>query len=54
MKALAEMESSGLVALMHDDKYEDLARMYGLFRRVEGGLALIRDMMHKHVKEVRV
>lgn len=28
MRGLAEMESSGLVALLREDKYEDLGRMY--------------------------
>jgi hypothetical protein len=32
MKALVEMEGSGLVPLLMDDKYEDLARMYSLFK----------------------
>lgn len=34
MTALVEMENSGLIALLRDDKYEDLARMYSLFRCV--------------------
>jgi hypothetical protein len=32
MKALVEMEGSGLVPLLMDDKYEDLGRMYSLFK----------------------
>jgi cullin 3 len=51
-KALAETEGSGLVSLLKDDRHDDLARMYGLFRRVEGGLALMRSGMAAHVKEV--
>ena len=34
MRALVEMEGSGLVPLLEGDKYEDLARMYSLFRHV--------------------
>ncbi len=52
MKSLVEMENSGLVPMLRDDKYEDLARMYQLLRRVEGGAALIRNVMSDHVKEV--
>mmetsp|Transcript_27729 Transcript_27729/g.70664 ORF Transcript_27729/g.70664 Transcript_27729/m.70664 type:complete len:735 (-) Transcript_27729:440-2644(-) len=51
MKRLAEMENSGLVALLLHDKYDDLARMYSLFRRVPEGLALVRNMMCDHIKE---
>lgn len=32
MKALVEMEGSGLVPLLMDDKYEHLGRMYSLFK----------------------
>jgi len=52
MKTLVEMENSGLVTLLRDDKYDDLARMYSLFRRVDSGSALIRTVMSDHVKEV--
>lgn len=53
MKALLEMENSGLVALLRDNKYEDLARMYILFKRenVRDGLKTIREMTGNHVKE---
>jgi cullin 3 len=34
MSALVDMENSGLIALLRDDKYEDLSRMYSLFRSV--------------------
>ncbi|KXZ56311.1 hypothetical protein GPECTOR_1g274 [Gonium pectorale] len=52
MTALLEMENSGLIALLRDDKYEDLARLYGLMRRVDNGLATVRNMLCEHVKEV--
>ncbi|KAK9152547.1 hypothetical protein Sjap_000027 [Stephania japonica] len=38
------MENSGLVNMLVDDKYEDLGRMYILFRRVPDGFSLIRDL----------
>eukprot|EP00195_Chlamydomonas_chlamydogama_P006506 CAMPEP_0202902692 /NCGR_PEP_ID=MMETSP1392-20130828/17001_1 /ASSEMBLY_ACC=CAM_ASM_000868 /TAXON_ID=225041 /ORGANISM="Chlamydomonas chlamydogama, Strain SAG 11-48b" /LENGTH=715 /DNA_ID=CAMNT_0049589497 /DNA_START=313 /DNA_END=2460 /DNA_ORIENTATION=+ len=51
MKSLVEMENSGLIPMLRDDKYEDLGRMYSLFRRVDGGLALIRSVLSDYVKE---
>lgn len=45
------MEHSGLIALLRDDKYDDLARMYHVFKRVDGGLALIRNVMSENIKE---
>ena len=50
MRALAEMENSGVVPLLEGDKYEDLQRMYMLFKRVEGGLDLLRGMLSEHLK----
>ncbi|KAM7511343.1 hypothetical protein LguiB_010218 [Lonicera macranthoides] len=37
--------------MLVDDKYEDLGRMFGLFRRVPNGLLLIRDAMTSHLRE---
>jgi len=51
-RALVEMEGSGLVPLLRDDRHADLSRMYRLFRRVDGGLALLRSGLAAHVKEV--
>ncbi|GFR47201.1 hypothetical protein Agub_g8881, partial [Astrephomene gubernaculifera] len=52
MTALLEMENSGLIALLRDDKYDDLARLYALMRRVDNGLPTVRSMMCEHVKDV--
>ncbi|XP_009623064.1 cullin-3A-like isoform X1 [Nicotiana tabacum] len=52
MHRLVHMENSGLVNMIVDDKYEDLGRMYNLFRRVPTGLALIRDVMTSHIREI--
>jgi len=52
MKALAEMENSGLVSMLMHDKYDDLQRMYQLFRHVDGGSQLIRTYMADHVKDI--
>jgi len=53
MKVLVEMENSGLVALLRDDKYEDLARMYTLFKRehVRDGLKSVREMTGNFIKD---
>nr|GMD55406.1 cullin-3A-like isoform X1 [Ipomoea batatas] len=52
MYRLVHMENSGLVNLILDDKYDDLGRMYNLFRRVPNGLSLLRDVMTSHIREV--
>ncbi|KAG2450508.1 hypothetical protein HYH02_005009 [Chlamydomonas schloesseri] len=52
MTPLLEMEHSGLIALMRDDKFDDLGRLYSLMRRVDNGLATVRHMLCEHVKEV--
>ena len=38
------MENSGLIPLIQQDKLEDLGRMYTLFRRVDGGAELMRQV----------
>ncbi|KAE8718246.1 Cullin-3 [Hibiscus syriacus] len=45
MHRLVQMENSGLVNMIVDEKYDDLGRMYCLFRRVPNGLVLVRDVM---------
>ncbi len=51
LKSLVEMEGSGLVCLLADDAHEHLARLYGLARRVDEGLPLLRAVMGAHVRE---
>ncbi|XP_010683208.1 cullin-3A [Beta vulgaris subsp. vulgaris] len=51
MPRLVHMENSGLVNMLLDDKYEDLGRMYNLFRRVDNGLSTVRDVMTSHIRE---
>ncbi|KNA14415.1 hypothetical protein SOVF_107790 [Spinacia oleracea] len=51
MPRLVHMENSGLVNMLLDDKYEDLGRMYNLFRRVDNGLITVRDVMTSHIRE---
>jgi cullin 3 len=45
MQSLVDMENSGLVAMLRDDRHEDLHRMYRLFREVQGGAELIKSSM---------
>ncbi|XP_076891601.1 cullin-3A-like [Bidens hawaiensis] len=51
MARLVHMENSGLVSMIVDDKYDDLSRIYTLFRRVSSGLMLLRDVMTSHIRE---
>ncbi|AES96670.1 putative cullin protein, neddylation [Medicago truncatula] len=51
MLRLIYKETSGLVNMLGDDKYEDLGRMYNLFSRVTDGLLKIREVMTSYVKD---
>lgn len=51
MQRLVHMENSGLVNMFVDDKYEDLGRMYNLFRRVPSGLSIVRDVMTSYIRD---
>ncbi|KAM7484354.1 hypothetical protein LguiA_000363 [Lonicera macranthoides] len=51
MLRLVHMENSGLVNMFLDDKYQDMGRMYNLFRRVPDGLLTVRDVMTSHLRE---
>lgn len=44
------MDNSGLVVLLEQDQYDDLARMYSLFKRLDEGLNMIRTIMGEHLK----
>lgn len=52
MKTLIEMENSGLISQLRDDKIDDLARMYHLFQRVPTGLNQMRDVISKYLREI--
>ncbi|KAI6686442.1 hypothetical protein NL676_032355 [Syzygium grande] len=52
MLTLVHMENSGLVGMLCGGKYEDLGRMYNLFRRVPNGLSTVRDVMTSHIREI--
>ncbi|QDZ21749.1 cullin [Chloropicon primus] len=47
---LLEKENSGCVALLREDKKEDLARMYRLFSRIPKGKEPVAKMLSKHIE----
>ncbi|RHY77671.1 hypothetical protein DYB38_000920 [Aphanomyces astaci] len=51
-KQLLERENSGCIALLQNDKSEDLSRMYRLFSRVPEGLAPIAVLVRRHIEAV--
>ncbi|GJY33975.1 cullin-3A-like protein isoform X1, partial [Tanacetum coccineum] len=51
MLELIQMEKSGLINMIVEDKYDDLARMYNLFGRVPNGITTIKDVMTCHIRE---
>ncbi|KAF5768940.1 putative cullin [Helianthus annuus] len=51
MNCLVHMENSGLVDMVIEDKYDDLAWIYNFFRRLPNGLSVIRDAMTSHIRE---
>lgn len=55
-KALCDMEASGLVAILRDDKISDLARMYRLFKQSRRSgvqcVDIIKDGMKAYVTEL--
>lgn len=49
--ALLEKEGSGLEVMLRDQRDEDLARLFRLFARVDGGLAPIAKSVREHLQE---
>ncbi|KAI7729007.1 hypothetical protein M8C21_024552 [Ambrosia artemisiifolia] len=49
---LAHMKNSGFIGMLMDDKYEDLARMYALFKRTPNGLGVIRKGIAAHIRNI--
>eukprot|EP00164_Ancoracysta_twista_P002994 GFYU01003990.1.p1 GENE.GFYU01003990.1~~GFYU01003990.1.p1 ORF type:complete len:730 (-),score=273.89 GFYU01003990.1:441-2630(-) len=48
---LLEKEKSGCVALLNDDKKDDISRMYRLFNRLTNGLQPIAAIVKQHITE---
>ncbi|XP_059164141.1 cullin-3-B-like [Physella acuta] len=51
MKTIVEMENSGVVHMLENNKTEDLACMYKLFIRVANGLKTMSDCISKYLRE---
>ncbi|KAI9911882.1 hypothetical protein PsorP6_009299 [Peronosclerospora sorghi] len=51
-KELIERENSGVIALLKNDKLDDLARMYRLFARLKHGLEPIATLVQQHITAV--
>jgi len=52
MRTLIDMENSGLISMLKEDKIEDLKRMYNLFNRVSDGLNLMKEVISNYVREI--
>ncbi|KAJ8894884.1 hypothetical protein PR048_000191 [Dryococelus australis] len=48
---LVQMENSGVVHMLKNQKTEDLACMYKLFNRVMGGLKTMSECVSQYLKE---
>ena len=45
-----DMEHSGCIAMLRDERIDDLRRMYDLFTRVPHTLECLREAVCEHVK----
>ncbi|RUS34385.1 Cullin [Jimgerdemannia flammicorona] len=52
VKTIMEMENSGLIPMLTNDKIDDLSRMYKLFSRVSTGLPEMRAAISAHIKNL--
>lgn len=51
MKTIVEMENSGVVHMLKNNKTEDLACMYKLMSRVSDGLRAVAECVSQHLRE---
>ncbi|KAK7080376.1 Cullin-3 [Halocaridina rubra] len=51
MKTIVEMENSGVVHMLKNNKTEDLACMYKLMSRVNDGLRAVAECVSQHLRE---
>lgn len=51
MKTIVEMENSGVVHMLENQKTDDLACMYKLFSRVPDGLKTMADCISKYLRD---
>ncbi|KAK9710592.1 hypothetical protein K7432_008351 [Basidiobolus ranarum] len=52
LKTIIEMENSGLVAMLANDKNDDLFRMYKLFTRVQSGHDEMKTAIKEYIKKL--
>ena len=52
MHTVVEMENSGVVHMLQNERLKDLECMYKLFRRVSDGLQTIKTVMSRYLREV--
>uniref|UniRef100_A0A2P2I8D4 Cullin 3 n=3 Tax=Hirondellea gigas TaxID=1518452 RepID=A0A2P2I8D4_9CRUS len=51
MKTIVEMENSGVVHMLRNNRVEDLACMYSVLARVQDGLATLAECVSHHLRE---
>eukprot|EP00735_Rhodelphis_limneticus_P003067 TRINITY_DN1427_c0_g1::TRINITY_DN1427_c0_g1_i1::g.27310::m.27310 TRINITY_DN1427_c0_g1::TRINITY_DN1427_c0_g1_i1::g.27310 ORF type:complete len:751 (+),score=125.08,sp/Q9ZVH4/CUL3A_ARATH/51.70/0.0,Cullin/PF00888.17/7.9e-181,Cullin_Nedd8/PF10557.4/9.5e+02,Cullin_Nedd8/PF10557.4/1.3e-29,TrmB/PF01978.14/0.89,TrmB/PF01978.14/43,DUF739/PF05339.6/7.3e+02,DUF739/PF05339.6/0.22,DUF739/PF05339.6/5.8e+02,HTH_20/PF12840.2/9.4e+03,HTH_20/PF12840.2/0.11,Rrf2/PF02082.15/2.1e+03,Rrf2/PF02082.15/2.3e+03,Rrf2/PF02 len=52
LRTLIDMESSGLIFMLTNDRLSDLQRMYRMFSKVDGALQAMKDTMCAHIKKI--
>ncbi|CAI4229827.1 unnamed protein product [Auanema sp. JU1783] len=52
MQRIADMEQSGVVPMLSNDKVVDLSRLYRLLKRVNNGLTVITTAMSRHLRQL--
>jgi len=55
MRTIAEMENSGIVAMLENELVSDLTRAYELFKRIkqpQDGLGMMRELLSNYVKSL--
>lgn len=51
-KTLIDMDGSGLISMIKNDKISDLKLLYSLLGRVTGALDILRDTLHAYIKQL--
>ncbi|KAJ1365241.1 hypothetical protein KIN20_025483 [Parelaphostrongylus tenuis] len=51
MHTVVNMEHSGVHVMLSNDKYDQLAALYGLLQRVEDGLAVMAEAMSRYLRQ---
>ncbi|XP_050426064.1 cullin-3-like [Adelges cooleyi] len=52
MKTIVEMENTGVVNMLKNDKNDDLSCMYKLLSRVPGGLKIMSECVSQYLREI--